>query len=105
MCLKSAIITLASIAEAALTVKVRRGFGGDTNFKVRLNNAQQIGLIDVNDRQELSKLWDKRCKVHFKRLEGSEFGKYEDADVELPRAALDRMLGALKKWHEGDGAR
>jgi hypothetical protein len=45
MVLKSAIITLASIAEAALTIRFRRGFGGDTNFKVRLNNAQQLGLI------------------------------------------------------------
>jgi hypothetical protein len=32
MVLKSAIITLASIAEAALTIRFRRGFGGDTSL-------------------------------------------------------------------------
>jgi hypothetical protein len=103
MVLKSAIITLATITEAALTIPGQAGFGPNANFKDRLNSAVQLELIDDNNRKELSKLWDNRNHVHLKRLEKSEFGKYGPNDVDLPRAALDRMLAALMKWHEGRG--
>jgi hypothetical protein len=104
MALKSAIITLATIAEAALTMKFQPGFGGNQDFKNRLNSALQLGLIDDSDRKELSKLWDNRNNVHLKTLDTSEFGKYVADDVDLPRAALDRMLAALVKWNERRGA-
>ena len=104
MALKSAIIALATIAEAVLTIKSQPGFGTNQEFKNRLNSAVQLGLIDDADRKELSKLWDNRNNVHLKRLDTSEFGKYVPDDVDLPRAALDRMLGALAKWHKERGA-
>jgi hypothetical protein len=103
MSIKSAIITLGTIAEAALTIKSQPGFGGGQDFKNKLNSAMQLGLIDEADRHELSRLWDNRNNVHLKRLDESEFGKYNDADVDVPRAALDRMLAAFSKWHKERG--
>lgn len=100
MVLKSAIITLATIAEAAVTILGRAGFGANNSYKNKLNSVVVLGLIDDGDRQLLSQVWDNRGKVHLKRLDKSEFGKYKPEDVDLPRAALDRMLAALKGWHE-----
>ena len=60
----------------------------------------QLGFVDDGDRQELSRLWDNRNNVHLKTLDGSEFGKYVITDVDLPRAALDRMLAACGRWHK-----
>ena len=104
MALKSAIIALATIAEAVLTIKSQPGFGTNQEFKNQLNSALQLALIDDTDRKELSRLWDNRNNVHLKRLDTSEFGKYVSDDVDLPRAALDRMLAALAKWHKERGA-
>jgi len=101
MVLKSAMIALATITEAVLTIPGQAGFGPSAQFKDRLNSAVQRNFIDGSDRDELSKMWDNRNHVHLKRLEKSEFGKYGHNDVDLPRAALDRMLPALVKWHEG----
>lgn len=100
MALKSAIVNLGTIAECVLTIKFRPGFGHHTNFKVRLNSAVQLNLLSDEDRNTLSALWDNRCNVHLKELEGSEFDKYESEDVNLPRVALDRLLPSLKAWHE-----
>jgi hypothetical protein len=65
---------------------------------------QRRCLIDDNDRKKLSELWDNRNHVHLKKLEKSEFGKYGPDDVDLPRAALDRMLAALAKWQASRGS-
>jgi hypothetical protein len=100
MVLKAAIITLATISEAVLTIPHQAGFGPSAQFKNRLNAAVQLGLIDDKDRTLLCKLWDDRNHIHLKRQETSEFGKYKEPDVDLPRAALDRMLQVLVKWHK-----
>lgn len=105
MALKSAIVNLATIAEAVLTVKYRSGFGVGTNFKARLNSACQISLMSEEDRKTLSALWDNRNNVRLKEMKESEFDKYEVDHVDLPRASLDRLLPALKKWHQSGYAK
>lgn len=104
MALKSAIVNLATIAEAVLTVKFRPGFGGNTPFKVRLNNACQAKLVSEDDRKTLSLLWDNRNNVHLKELKESEFDRYQSEHVDLPRAALDRLLPTVREWHESGAA-
>jgi hypothetical protein len=98
MVLKSAIIPLATITEAVLTINRHRGFGTGQGFKDRVNAARQAALIDEGDHKLFNNLWDHRCKVHLKSLEGYEFGQYKDEHVKEPRAALDRLLPVLSKW-------
>jgi hypothetical protein len=100
MILKSAIITLATITEAVLTIHRHPGFGAGQGFKDRVNAARQTGLMDAADHTLFNNLWDHRCKVHLKALEGYEFAKYKDEHVKEPRAALDRLLPALAKWED-----
>jgi hypothetical protein len=100
MVLKSGIITLATITEAVLTIHRHAGFGPGQEFKQRINTAVQLGLMEEEDRKLFSNLWDDRCRVHLKKLEGYEFGKYKDEHVTQPRAALDRLLPRLRQWDE-----
>ncbi|MGA7451607.1 MAG: hypothetical protein WBW73_10125 [Rhodoplanes sp.] len=72
MAIKSSVITLGTIAEAMLTIPFQPGFGNDQDFRTRLSNAHQRGWIDENDQRILKELWNKRNRVHLRRLDVSE---------------------------------
>jgi hypothetical protein len=104
MVLKSAIITLGTVTEAVLRIRDEPGFGKNTDFNDRLEAAYTRDLINEDDKRVLSKLWKDRNNVHQKNLDApSEFDKYAVDDVNLPLAALERLLKVLREWDRSEG--
>jgi hypothetical protein len=101
MVLKSAIITLGSILEALLKIPGERVFGtrSEDGLRKRIDEACRRGWINVEDRDELKWLWDRRTNVHLHQLDEHEFGLYQVEHVSKPTAALLRLMSALRMWH------
>jgi hypothetical protein len=104
MGIKSAIITIGMLLEAALWVpdlpkdnvlSKKSGAG----VKPRLKVAKERGWISVDQYTALDGLWDHRNNVHIKFLENSERDLYKVEHVNAPLDALHALLASLKDWH------
>jgi hypothetical protein len=98
MVFKSAIITQGTILEAMLYIPNQGIFSPNSNagVKARLDRAVARRWISWDDGEVLKELWTNRCNVHLKLLDSHEFGKYTPHHVNQPRAALDRLINALR---------
>jgi hypothetical protein len=96
MVYKSAIITQGTILEAMLHIPNQGIFFSAAGIKKKLEKAVARGWISQEDCYVLQELWDHRCNVHLKLLDGHEFSKYTPQHVNQPRAALDRLMSKLR---------
>lgn len=98
MILKSAIISFGTILEALLIIPNVTYFSKNSNTgtKKKLKILNERKLINKEDQKALEKLWDQRCNVHLKELEGFEHGSYTIHDVNKPQEAIWRLIETLK---------
>jgi hypothetical protein len=106
MLLKSAIITLGTLAEAQLWIPgLRRDnrLSEKSNYgvKPRLEEAEGYGWISSAQCAALKLLWDNRNKVHIKLLDNSELDLYKAEHVNEPHSALLVLMSNAKAWEQG----
>lgn len=108
MVIKSAIVTLGTILEASLYVPnlpKTKFLSNQSNagIKDRVGNTHNRGWISADDCSSLKQLWEHRNNVHQKIAKSSELELYNVDHINVPHAALLKLLVKLKEWNGNDG--
>jgi hypothetical protein len=109
MVLKSAIVNLGMILEAALYVPnlpKSRVLSNQcaAGVKNRVEEAEKRGWISKAECDSLKQLWDQRTNVHQKKMQtDSERDLYTVDHINVPHAALLNPFAKLKEWNGQDG--
>jgi hypothetical protein len=93
MIIKNEILLMASICETITVVKV----GKNTTYKKRLERLLNNTLIDIELKNELDWIWDKRIGVHIFELSQKEFQKYSIDDFLRAKNVTYRFIQELNK--------